>query len=78
QKGRNKDGRRKNRLDKEEGVYYVSEIFKWFNEDFYGGGKKGILMFLKRFGDEDNRRYLEQHDVDIEHLDYDWSLNSQQ
>ena len=78
QKGRNKDGRRKNRLDKTERVYYVSEIFKWFNEDFYGGDDEGVLKFLKKFGDEDNRTYLDKRDVDIEYLDYQWELNSQE
>jgi hypothetical protein len=63
--------------DKGKGVYYVSEIFKWFNEDFYDGGKDGVLAFLKKFGDEDNRRYLEQREVDIDYLDYDWALNDQ-
>ena len=77
QKGRNKDGRPKNRLDKAEGVYHVSEIFKWFNEDFYGGDDEGVLKFLKKFGDKDNRTYLDKRDVDIEYLDYQWELNSQ-
>ena len=75
-KGRNKKGRRKNRLDRDKGVYYVSEIFKWFNEDFYGGGKAGVLKFLKKSGDENTRTYLEKRDVDIKYLDYRWELNS--
>lgn len=75
-KGRAKDGKRKNRLDKAEGVYYVSKIFKWFNEDFYGGDDEGVLKFLKKFGDQDTRTYLEKRDVDIKYQDYDWKLNS--
>ncbi|MFW5871090.1 MAG: DUF547 domain-containing protein [Verrucomicrobiota bacterium] len=78
QKGRNKAGRRKNRLDKGKGVYYVSEIFKWFNEDFYGGGKNGVLKFLEKFGNKDNHRYLEKREVEIEYLDYDWTLNDRE
>jgi len=76
-KGLAKDGKRKNRLDRAEGVYYASEIFKWFNEDFYGGDDEGVLKFFKKFGDKDIRTYIENRNVDIKYMDYDWKLNSQ-
>jgi len=75
--GRDKAGHRKNELDLDAGVFRVSRIFKWFQEDFNGGGEEGVLAFLSRHVDEPTRRYLQQHDVEIEYLDYDWSLNSQ-
>lgn len=75
--GRNKAGRRKNYLDKDANVFHVSEIFKWFQEDFNGGGEKGVLAFISRHVDEDTREYLQRHDVELEYLDYDWSLNDQ-
>lgn len=75
--GRNKNGRRKNRLDQAERTYYVSAIFDWFEKDFYGGGQDGVLKFLKKYGSSENRQFLQSHDVNIEHIDYDWSLNSQ-
>jgi hypothetical protein len=78
QKGRNKAGRRKNRLDTEANILYVSEIFKWFEEDFDGGGEEGVLAFVYRYVDEETREYMKRHDVKIEHLDYDWSLNNQE
>jgi hypothetical protein len=76
QTGRNKKGRKKNFLDKEKSIYYVSEIFKWFEEDF-GDGEEGVKDFLLRFADEETGEYLKDNEVKIRYLDYDWSLNSQ-
>ena len=59
-------------------AFFGKNIFKQFNEDFYGGDDEGVLKFLKKFGDKDNRIYLEKRDVDIEYLDYQWDLNSQE
>ncbi|NAY92102.1 DUF547 domain-containing protein [Muricauda sp. JGD-17] len=47
---------------------YLSEIFKWFKGDFTG--KSSLLGFINS--------YLKKpipEDVDIDYLDYDWSLN---
>jgi len=46
----------------------ISQIFKWFKEDFKG--EKGILSFLSQYK---NRDYL---NYKIDYLNYDWRLNS--
>jgi uncharacterized protein DUF547 len=63
---------RKFRIDKENNVVYLSEIFKWFGEDF-------ILKYekkdeLQKFNESD-RRYLSLGEYKIKYIKYDWSLN---
>lgn len=52
----------------------VSSIFKWFGEDFEGGG--GVAKFVRDHADEDTKRQVSGlTDDGISYLDYDWSLN---
>jgi hypothetical protein len=73
---KNKKDERKNYLDQEKKVMYVSKIFDWFGEDF-GGDEAGVLAFVKRFADEPTRAFLEKNKVRVRYLTYDWSLNKQ-
>jgi hypothetical protein len=60
----------------EEGRVLLSEIFKWYQDDF--GGRLGVLDFLYDYvADESNREYLREHgrDAAFEYLHYDWNLN---
>jgi hypothetical protein len=53
----------------------VSKIFDWFENDFerWGGG---VLAFLRRHAPPEKARAIPaKGDVDLEHDDYDWSLN---
>ena len=53
---------------------HVSKIFKWFKEDFDGGD---IVGYVRRFaaGDLKARLAAEKGSVEVDFLDYDWSLN---
>lgn len=55
---------------------HVSALFDWFEEDFEAGG--GVVAFVRRYGPADTVAFIERHrdDLDLEHLDYDWSLNA--
>ncbi|MDZ7780628.1 MAG: DUF547 domain-containing protein [Gemmatimonadota bacterium] len=67
----------KNRVDVEEGKIYLSSIFDWYREDF-PKGRDGLGEYLADFfppGPE--RELLKSGDFEIEHTDYDWSLNAQ-
>jgi len=76
------------RIDREEGVVYLSSIFKWFGQDFKktygteefeGHSKKerAVLNFLSGYLSDEDAEYLKTGDYDIDYLDYDWSLNEQ-
>ncbi len=66
----------------EGGKLQVSNIFKWFKEDFEKGNK-GFAKLEDVFAkyadvlttDETARNQIKAKSVSIAHLDYDWSLN---
>jgi hypothetical protein len=66
----------------EGGKLQVSNIFKWFKEDFEKG-HKGFAKLEDVFAkyadllttDETARNQIKAKNVSISHLDYDWSLN---
>ncbi len=61
----------KNRLDGN--TLYVSRIFKWYGEDF----NDDIVGFFMKYAKGDMLATLkkERPEVEVEYLDYDWSLN---
>lgn len=66
----------KNRLDRESKTLYLSEIFKWFRKGFeekYGS----LLETTKNFINSDDKNFLENNEVEIKFINYDWQLNSQ-
>ncbi len=66
----------KNRLDKENKILYLSELFKWFNK--YFSAKYGsVLNFVKKYINENDRKFLEKNDVEIKFIKYNWRLNKQ-
>jgi hypothetical protein len=62
---------RNNRL--EGNTLYVSMIFDWFGGDF----SDDVIGFFLRFAEQDLKKQLEsqRERIQIEYLDYDWSLN---
>jgi hypothetical protein len=54
---------------------HVSKILDWFGEDF--GGEEAIPGFVLQFVEGETRKKLEAlgEGVDVEYLDYDWTLN---
>jgi hypothetical protein len=64
----------RNRL--EGNTLYISKIFKWYKDDF-GGNEQGILDYFLRYAEGDLREGLldRKGEIEIDYLDYDWSLN---
>jgi hypothetical protein len=66
----------------EAGKLQVSNIFKWFKEDFEKG-HKGFAKLEDVFAkyadllavDEPSRNQIKAKSVSVSHLDYDWNLN---
>jgi hypothetical protein len=80
--------RTRNRFDPRSGRLEVSEIFKWFKEDWTSGyrgiGSAGPVtsreQYFARYADlladqPEHRRIVAEGRAPIAHLDYDWSLN---
>ncbi len=66
----------KNRLDREAKILYLSSIFKWFRKSFEE--KFGSLKeTAKQFMDTNDRKFLNEYEVEIKFLKYNWKLNSQ-
>jgi hypothetical protein len=73
------------RLDAAREEIHLSRIFKWFGEDFedftgvsrYWGKTNGILSFVAKYLPKGSQRYVRGEKLDVEWLDYDWSLNTQ-
>lgn len=64
----------KNRFDPSTHTLYLSSIFKWFREDF--DASAGTLpAFVARYAEPSMAAAARAGDVDVEFLDYDWSLN---
>jgi hypothetical protein len=60
----------------EEGKLLLSEIFRWYEDDF--GGKPGVVDFIVDYlVDDKAREFLKQtgSDLKFEYIYYDWNLN---
>ena len=68
--------RSRNYLDKENGVLYLSYIFKWYEGDFIRSGEK-IVDYVARYLNQDDAKFVKNNEVTIKYLDYDWDLNKQ-
>lgn len=65
----------RNRFDKATKTAHLSEIFKWFDEDFRGAAGS-VQRYLARYvADPDVARALAQDGYRVEWIDYDWTLN---
>jgi Protein of unknown function, DUF547 len=65
-----------NRIDRENSILYLSEIFKWFPEAFeekYGSLKNTAINFMN----EEDKLFLEDNEVEIKFIKYNWQLNAQ-
>jgi hypothetical protein len=51
----------------------VSEIFKWFGEDF--GGEKGLRNYLAKYLNPELSKRLKTDTYQIRYIEYDWTLN---
>ncbi len=62
----------RNRFDRAKQELYLSEIFKWFEEDFERDSKS-VREYLIRFAPPEDAEFLRS--AKIRYLDYDWDLN---
>lgn len=81
--------RSRNRYNPQSGSLEVSEIFKWFKEDWTSGyrgldGKQAPMQSREQFfaryaallaSDADQRKVIEAQKTELGFLDYDWRLN---
>lgn len=60
-----------NRL--EGNTLYVSKIFKWFSEDF----DDDVIGYVEKYAEGELKRSIttNRSNLEVEYLDYDWSLN---
>lgn len=64
----------RNRFDKTTRTAHLSEIFKWFDEDFRGAGS--VQKYLAKYvSDADIATDLAQNGYNVEWIPYDWTLN---
>ena len=66
----------KNRLDKENNILYLSDIFKWFRKNFeerYGSLQKAAEHFMN----ESDKKFLIENTVEVKFNKYNWQLNTQ-
>jgi hypothetical protein len=66
----------KNRLDKKLNTLYLSSIFKWFKQSFdeeYGS----LIETVKYFMNDESKKFLDEKNVEIKFIKYNWKLNSQ-
>lgn len=54
----------------------LSEIFDWYEDDF-GGSDAAVRAWVARYADDAQRAYLIDAAPEVEHLDYDWTMNAQ-
>jgi hypothetical protein len=66
--------RARNLVDHERGVIRLSEIFKWFSDDF-GGSEKGVITFVSHYMSAPTQQWLRDGKYRITYFDYDWTLN---
>lgn len=64
----------KNRFDPATRTLHLSAIFDWFHEDFEKAAST-VPTFVARYAEPDVAAALLAGNVQVEHLDYDWSLN---
>jgi hypothetical protein len=75
------------RIDRARKVVSLPQIFDWFKEDFEKGTKyrhlfekqpenlAGILSWIYRYANEEDRKFLLTNDYRVTYLYYDWALN---
>ena len=68
------DGSR-NRFDKATRTAHLSEIFKWFDEDFRAAAGSTQKYIARYVADPEVARAMAADGYRVEWIDYDWSLN---
>jgi hypothetical protein len=66
----------KNKLDRENKILYLSEVFKWFKDNFvkkYGSLKEMAIHLMN----ESDAKFLNENEITIKYMRYNWQLNKQ-
>ena len=75
------------RIDRKNKIVQLPQIYKWFDEDFEEGtqdkqlfkehssGEAGILSWVYRYANKEDRELLKNNAFKITYLYYDWALN---
>ncbi len=64
------------RLDRGNRVLYLSQIFEWYAEDFEDT-HDSVINFISEYLPEVDAAFLKGKEVQIQYVQYDWSLNAQ-
>ena len=64
------------RLDRENRVLYLSQIFEWYTEDFEDT-HGNVINFVAEYLPEADATFLKAQEIQIQYLEYDWRLNAQ-
>jgi len=64
----------KNRVAADQGIVYLSPIFKWFKEDF-GDDRIAVLDYVKNWFPKEQVAGIDFSRYQLRYTDYDWSLN---
>lgn len=64
------------RLDRENSILHLSQIFEWYAEDFEDT-HGSVINFISEYLPEADAAFLKKEEVRIQYLKYDWSLNTQ-
>ncbi len=67
---------KKNRVDHEATILYLSPIFDWFKEDFTRGGKSLGQWVSDYLPNERDRKAAAGTGLEIKFTSYDWALNA--
>lgn len=65
----------RNRLDNATKTAQLSEIFKWFDEDFKGAAGSTEKYISRYAADPESAKLLATDGFKVEWIDYDWNLN---
>jgi len=63
-------------LDRQNNILYYSELFNWYEDDFLIVANDK-LSYIKRYLNDEDRAYLDDHEVALQIIKYDWGLNKQ-
>lgn len=64
------------RLDREMNILYHSDLLNWYEDDFLVVAEDK-LSYIKQYLNDDDKAYLDTHEVTLKKIKYDWGLNEQ-
>ena len=64
------------RLDRAADILYHSELLDWYEDDFLVVAKDK-LSYIRQYLSQEDRTYLDTHEVKLKKIKYDWGLNEQ-